>query len=114
MENITSYADNLILHLERDGMTCKVYTTEDPNVFKSMTGMSYMDGITNTDKLNLRELKQLFVDHSVNGYSLKLNLVFKEGLFGVAKELAAEYQERKKREAEKQEQTQSTDSPNAV
>jgi hypothetical protein len=108
--DITSFADNLVLHLERDYMSCKAYTTEEPDVFKVVTGMSHMDGIVYTDKLNLKELKQLFVDKSVNGYSLKLNLVFKAGLFGIAKELAAEYQERKKREAE---QTQSTESPNA-
>jgi hypothetical protein len=61
-----------------------------------------------TERLSLKELQHLFIDKCVNGYTLKLNMVFKGGLWAVAKELASE---KERREAEQQ--TQSAGSANA-
>ena len=84
------YPDNLVLHLERDKHSYKCYTTDDRNKFKIIKGLSIYDGVINRMFITERELKQLFIDESVNGYELKTNLVFKKGLHGIAKELAAE------------------------
>ncbi len=85
------FPDNLVLHLERDSRSYKVYTTEDCGKFKVVFGLSDRDAIITTSIHSLREIKQMFIDASVNEYKLKLNLLFKKGLIGVAKELAEEY-----------------------
>jgi hypothetical protein len=85
------YPDNLVLHLERDSRSYKVYTTEEQDVFKVLYGLADRDAIITTSMNNLREIKQMFVDASINEYQLKLNLLFRKGLMGVAKELAEEY-----------------------
>lgn len=95
-----NYPDNLVLCLERDKRSYKAFTTEVPNKFKIINGLSMGDAVIDTKFIDLKELKQLFVDSCVNGYSIKTNLMFKQGLLGVAKELAKEYEERTNKEAE--------------
>ena len=90
MESHLDYPDNLVLHLERDKYSYKCFTTEERNKFKVIKGLSIYDGVIDTKFITERELKQLFIDESINGYQLKTNLVFKKGLLGIAKELAAE------------------------
>lgn len=97
------YPDNLVLHLERDRRSIKCFTTEQRNKFKVLIGMSDMDTIVDTTYVNTRELKQLLVDNIINGYILKLNLAFKQGLNGVLKELAAEFVSRQATQEEKKE-----------
>jgi hypothetical protein len=96
MTDFLDYADNLILHLERDNRSIKCFTTEDNNKFKILNGLSHLDSITNKYYITLKELKQLLVDSVVNGYTLKLNLVFKQGINGIVNELANEYKKREK------------------
>jgi hypothetical protein len=91
--DLLDFPDNMVLHLERDYRSYKVFTTEERSKFKVLYGMSDKDGIIDTKFNTLREVKQIFIDASVNGYELKFNLLFKQGLMGVAKELAAEYSE---------------------
>lgn len=89
--DILDFPDNMVLHLERDSRSYKVFTTEERNKFKVIYGLSDKDSIIETEYHNLREVKQILIDASVNGYSLKFNLLFKQGVMGVAKELAEEY-----------------------
>ena len=90
MESHLDYPDNLVLHLERDKHSYKCFTTDDRNRFKVIKGLSIYDGVIDTKFITERELKQLFIDSCINGYELKTNLVFKKGMLGIAKELAAE------------------------
>lgn len=90
MTDILDFPDNIVLHLERDKRSYKCFTTEKRNHFKVINGLSYADSVIDTKYLNERELKQLLVDSCINGYQLKLNLVFKQGLLGIVKELAKE------------------------
>lgn len=90
MSDILDFPDNLVLHLERDKRSYKCFTTERRNHFKVINGLSYADSVIDTKYINERELKQLLVDSCINGYQLKLNLAFKQGLLGIVKELAKE------------------------
>lgn len=101
------FADNLVLHLEREKRSLKIYTTEERGKFKIVNGLSVYDSVIDTKFINERELKQLFVDSCINQYELKQNMIFKKGLLGIAKELAIERQEKLKLE----EQAQSSDEP---
>lgn len=98
MTDILDYPDNLVLHLERDRRSYKCFTTDKRDYFKIINGLYSMDSVIDTKYCNLRELKQLLVDSVINGYVLKSNLVFKQGLNGVVKELAAERQEQLNKE----------------
>ena len=89
--DLLDFPDNLVLHLERATRSYKVFTTEQREKFKVLYGLSDKDSIVDSKIYSLREVKQLFVDASVNEYTLRLNLLFKKGLYGVAKELAEEY-----------------------
>ncbi len=91
MEHLLQFSDNLVLDLERDSRSYKVYTTEEMGKFRVLYGLADRDAIVITFFYNLKEVKQMFIDASVNDYKLKLNLLFKNGLMGVAKELAEEY-----------------------
>lgn len=91
MEHILEFPDNLVLYLERDSRSYKVFTTEQKGKFKVLYGLADKDSIIDSKMYSLREVKQLLIDASVNEYKLKLNLLFKNGLMGVAKELAEEY-----------------------
>lgn len=93
MESILDYPDNLILHLERDRRSYKIFTTDKKGVFKSINGLWSGDNVCDTKYIDDRSLKQLMVDSCINGYEVKTNLVFKEGLHNLAKALAVEYQE---------------------
>lgn len=84
------FADNLILELQRDRMTIKVITTSENNKFKVIHGLWIRNSIEETRYTDMRGLKQLLVDSCINGYSIKQNLVFPQGLHGVALELANE------------------------
>jgi hypothetical protein len=88
--DILNYPDNLVLHLERDMKSYKAFTTEELGKFKLLYGLSQKDSIIDTRYINERELKQVFVDASINGYELKVNLAFRKNLYSIAKELAAE------------------------
>lgn len=90
MTDILDYPDNLVLHLERDKRSLKCFTTDNREKFKVINGLYEMDSVIDTKHYNVRELKQLMVDSVINGYTLKLNLVFKNGFHGVVKELAQE------------------------
>jgi hypothetical protein len=90
MASLLDFPDNLILHLERDLRSYKAFTTEERGKFKLLYGLDSKDSIIDTKFINERELKQVLVDASVNGYELKINLAFKKNLYGIAKELAAE------------------------
>lgn len=90
MSEILDYPDNLVLHLERDRRSYKCFTTDQRDKFKIINGLSEMDSVIDTKYINTRELKQLMVDSVINGYTLKLNIIFKTGLHGVVKELAEE------------------------
>ena len=94
MSNILEFADNLVLHLQRDRRSYKVITTGDANKFKVVNGLWEGDSVIDTKYLNMREVKQLFVDSCINGYDVKANIMFKEGLIGVARELAKEREEK--------------------
>lgn len=98
MSDILDFADNLILHLERDKHSYKCYTTDERNKFKIVKGLSIYDGVIDIKFINYNELKQLFVDSCINGYEIKINLAFKKGLFGTAKELADERNKNMKNE----------------
>jgi hypothetical protein len=93
MTDILNYPDNLVLHLARDKCSYKCFTTDRPDYFKIINGLSFNDAVIDTKYINERELKQLLVDSCVNGYELKLNLAFKKGLYGIACELAKEREE---------------------
>ena len=94
------YPDNVILHLERDRRSLKCFTTDEKNKFKVINGLYEKDSIIDTKYYTVRDLKQLLVDSLINGYVLKLNLIFKQGVYNVVKELAEERQEYLKRENE--------------
>ena len=92
-ESILDFPDNLILHLERDRRSYKIFTTDKKGVYKSINGLWTGDSVIDTKYIDDRSLKQLMVDSCINGYEIKTNLVFKEGLHNLAKSLAQEYQE---------------------
>jgi hypothetical protein len=96
MADYLDFPDNLVLHLEREKRSYKVFTTDKRGVFKVLNGLMAGDAIIDTSYIGERYLKQLFVDSCINGYELKLNLIFKKGLFGVAQELAKEREEQLK------------------
>jgi hypothetical protein len=96
MADYLDFPDNLVLHLEREKRSYKVFTTDKRGVFKVLNGLMAGDAIIDTSYINERYLKQLFVDSCINGYELKANLIFKKGLFGVAQELAKEREEQLK------------------
>lgn len=89
--DIIEYADNLVLHLQRNKRSYKCFTTCDKDKFKVIYGLSDYDVINDTKYMNLNEIKQLFVDSCINDYNIVTNLIFKKGLYGVAKELSEEY-----------------------
>ena len=91
MSDIFDYPDNLVLHLERDRRSYKVFTTDKRGNYKLINGLWMGDSIIDTKYINERELKQLLVDSCINGYQIKTNLAFKQGLFGLARELAEEF-----------------------
>jgi hypothetical protein len=93
MTDILDYPDNVILHLERDRRSLKCFTTDEKNKFKVINGLYEMDSVIDTKYYTVRDLKQLLVDSIINGYVLKLNLIFKQGVHNVVKELAAEREE---------------------
>lgn len=99
MTDFLDFPDNLILHLERDRRSYKCFTTDKREYFKVINGLYEKDSVIDTKFINIRELKQLFVDSVINGYTLKFNLIFKEGFHGVVNELAAE---RRKQMAEQE------------
>lgn len=99
MTDILDYPDNLVLHLEREKRSYKVFTTDKRGSFKVINGLWAGDGVIDTSYIGERFLKQLFVDSCINGYDIKLNLIFKQGLLGIAKELAKEREEQLKKEA---------------
>lgn len=92
--DLLDFPDNLVLHLMRDTRSYKVFTTDEKDKFKVLYGLSDKDSIVDTKFYTLREVKQLFIDASVNEYNLMLNLLFKRGLLGVAKELAEEFRQK--------------------
>lgn len=96
MDNILNFPDNLILHLERDKRSYKVFTTDKLDHFKVINGLWQGDSVIDTSYVGLRYLKQLMVDSCINGYEVKTNLIFKQGLYGLAKELAKEREEQLK------------------
>lgn len=100
MTDMLDYPDNVILHLERDRRSLKCFTTDEKNKFKVINGLYEKDSIIDTKYYTVRDLKQLLVDSLINGYVLKLNLIFKQGVYNVVKELAEERQEYLKRENE--------------
>lgn len=100
MTDILDYPDNVILHLERDRRSLKCFTTDEKNKFKVINGLYEMDSVIDTKYYTVRDLKQLLVDSIINGYVLKMNLIFKQGVHGVVKELAAERQEYLKQQQE--------------
>lgn len=100
MTDILDYPDNVILHLERDRRSLKCFTTDEKNKFKVINGLYEMDSVIDTKYYTVRDLKQLLVDSIINGYVLKLNLIFKQGVHGIVKELAAERQEYLKQQQE--------------
>ncbi len=93
MTDVLDYPDNVVLHLERDRRSLKCFTTDEKNKFKVINGLYEMDSVIDTKYYTVRDLKQLLVDSIINGYVLKLNLIFKQGVHGVVKELAAEREE---------------------
>jgi hypothetical protein len=99
MTDFLDFPDNLILHLERDRRSYKCFTTDKREYFKVINGLYEKDSVIDTKFINIRELKQLLVDSVINGYTLKFNLIFKEGFHGVVNELAAE---RRKQMAEQE------------
>jgi hypothetical protein len=90
MSDILDFPDNLILQLERDRRSYKCFTTDKRDYFKVINGLYEKDSVIDTSFVSKRDLKQLMVDSVINGYTLKLNLIFKEGFHGVVNELAAE------------------------
>lgn len=90
MSDILEYPDNLVLHLEREKRSYKVFTTETKDKFKILGGLSDKDTIIDTKFMNIRDVKQLLVDSCINDYVIKTNLLFKQGFYGVVKELAKE------------------------
>ena len=90
------FADNLILELDRERTSIKVTTTSEYGKFKVVRGLWIADSVSDTKYIDMRDLKQLLVDSCINGYNIKQNLVFPQGLHGVAVELA---NERMKQEA---------------
>ena len=98
MSDFLDYPDNLILHLERDRRSYKCFTTDQKDKFKIINGLSEKDSVIDTKYYTLRELKQLMVDSVINGYTLKSNLIFKQGIHGVVNELAAERREQMKQQ----------------
>jgi hypothetical protein len=98
MADILDFPDNLVLHLEREKRSLKIFTTDVRGKFKIINGLWTGDSVIDTKYCNERELKQLFIDNCCNGYEIKLNMIFKQGLFGVAKELAKEREDRLKSE----------------
>ncbi len=94
MSDILEYPDNLVLHLERDRRSYKVFTTETKDKFKILGGLSDKDTIIDTKFMNIRDVKQLLVDSCINDYVIKSNLIFKQGFYGVVKELAKEREDK--------------------
>ena len=92
-ESILEYPDNLVLHLERDRRSYKIFTTDRKGLYKSINGLWSGDSVIDTKFIDEREVKQLLVDSAINGYEIKLNLIFKEGLHNLAKALSKEYKE---------------------
>lgn len=112
MATILDFPDNLVLHLERDSRSYKAFTTEERGKFKLLYGLDDRDSIIDTKFINERELKQVFIDASINGYELKLNLAFMKNLYGIAKELAAEREAQIKAEEEQKLKQESGDVSN--
>ena len=100
MADYLDFPDNLILHLERDRRSYKVFTTDKRGVFKVINGLWSGDSVIDTNYIGERQLKQLMVDNCINGYEIKSNLIFKQGLLGLAKELAKEREEQLKKQDE--------------
>ena len=102
MDDILTYPDNLVVHLERFYRSYKAFTTEEPGKYKLIYGLSDKDSIIDIRIVTDRELKQTLVDACINGYDLKLNLVFKKNLYNLAKELADERERMLEEEKEKE------------
>lgn len=90
MDEIRQYPNNTVLLLQRDKNTVKVVTTEKPETLKMIRETTSIGLIIETKYITEKEAKHLFVDECINGYELRLNLLFKKGLYGIAKELAEE------------------------
>lgn len=112
MQDITDFADNLVLHLQRDNRHMTFTTTGVKGQLKvvdeSRTSLnaSYIASV--------KEVRHIFLDSVVNGWKINANLLFPSGLLGVAKELAAEYkqqQEAKEQEAKEHELTKEEELP---
>lgn len=97
MTDILDYPDNLVLHLEREQRSYKIFTTEKRGTFKVIHGLSIKDGVIDTSYINEKQLKQMMVDNVINGYDIKTNLAFKKGFHGIVNELAKEREEHIKR-----------------
>lgn len=98
MSDYLDFPDNLVLQLERDRRSYKVFTTDKRGQFKVINGLWAGDGVIDTSYIGERQLKQLMVDSCINGYEIKTNLIFKQGLLGLAKELAKEREEQLKQQ----------------
>lgn len=109
MTDILNFPDNLVLHLARDRRSYKVFTTDNKDKFKVIQGLSHNDGVIDTKYIGERELKQLLVDNCINGYEIKINMVFKQGLFGLVKELAKEREDKMIKEMANQIETEVND-----
>ena len=90
MSSHLDYPDNLVICLGRGRRHIKCFTTDSRDKFKMIIGLSDMDGVIETKYINLRELKQLVIDSVINEFSLKENLIFRQGVHGLALELAKE------------------------
>lgn len=100
MSDYLDFPDNLVLQLERDRRSYKVFTTDKRGCFKVINGLWAGDGVIDTSYIGERQLKQLMIDSCINGYEIKANLIFKQGLLGLAKELAKEREEQLKQPKE--------------
>ena len=81
------YADNIVLHFRHTEMKMdtKVWTTGDVNRFKVGRGTDAGNRMYDTTFINMYDLESMAIDHIINGYELKVNWVFKDGIDGVVK-----------------------------
>lgn len=94
--SLLDFADNVVLHLQRGSRSIKVITTGEEDRFKVEQGLADGDSIVDTSYCTYKDARHVYINGMVNGYTQKLNLMFKKGLFGVAKELSNEYEARQK------------------
>jgi hypothetical protein len=83
MSHIIKPADNLVLEFKENSDLRRkvvVFSTEDPDKFKVIQGLNAQNQISDTTFKGVAEVKSLWIDLVVNGYTCIRNELFKRGI----------------------------------